>query len=75
MKGDREDDQHRFGERGHEEVHRLADDLRLVGDDVQIDSQRQFLLQALARGAQAVAEADDVAARFMAMPMPIASCP
>ncbi|KFB70740.1 MAG: hypothetical protein AW09_004149 [Candidatus Accumulibacter phosphatis] len=59
--GNRQDDQDGFGQRGHEEVHRLADDLRLVGDDVHVDSQRQLLLQALGFGTQTVAELDHVA--------------
>ncbi|TLD45621.1 MAG: hypothetical protein FAZ92_02110 [Accumulibacter sp.] len=59
--GNHEDDHHRLGERRHEEVHRLADDLRLVGDDVQVDADRQLPLQAFASGVQPFAEPDHVA--------------
>ncbi len=60
--GNREDDQHRLAERRHEEVHRLTHDLRLVGDQVQIDAERQLLLQAFGFHPQALAEPDHVAA-------------
>ena len=39
-KGNRQDDEYRLAQRRHEKVHRLPNDLRLIGHDVQIDSQR-----------------------------------
>jgi hypothetical protein len=73
--GNRQDDQDRFGQRRHEEVHRLANDLRLIGDDVNVDAQRQLLLQTFGFCTQAVAELITSPPLFMAMAMPIASWP